>query len=231
MKNESTTVLLVVFSVIGLIHGIISSYFGVFLIWFLIGVVLIFVFNFFENKKKNSSQVASSPRRQRERTHSTIISSPSPSTRIITRTSRTHTQTSRARPSSKRQSTRSRTKATTSTISRTRVIKPNRQGQNGLMKRDLKIYRPKAGVLSTDDFKCIFCFKLPKFPEEKNRGVVLCPSCKFPAHADEFKDWLRKSNLCSRCNAPIPANFKRNPKIISVKNYSIVYRDFVRNWK
>jgi len=41
--------------------------------------------------------------------------------------------------------------------------------------------KPKAGVLSAEDFKCIFCFQHPKVPEDANRGVVLCPNCRYPA--------------------------------------------------
>jgi hypothetical protein len=94
--------------------------------------------------------------------------------------------------------------------------------------RDFNKFKPKGSFISEEDFKCIFCFKLPKLPEDKNRGVVLCPNCKHPAHADEFKDWMQTSNLCSRCSAPISSNYRRNPKVISVKNYSIIYRYFLK---
>jgi hypothetical protein len=79
--------------------------------------------------------------------------------------------------------------------------------------------RPKAGVLSREDFKCIFCFNLPKIPDDEHRGVVICPTCKHPAHADEFKEWIRSSSLCSRCDAKIPPSFRKKPKIVSVKVY------------
>jgi hypothetical protein len=59
----------------------------------------------------------------------------------------------------------------------------------------------------------------------------LCPNCRYPAHADEFKDWLQSSNLCSRCNAPIPTSYKRNPKIIPIKNYILVVKHFVNGKK
>jgi hypothetical protein len=72
---------------------------------------------------------------------------------------------------------------------------------------------------------------LPKFPEDKGREIILCPNCRYPAHADEFKDWLRSSNLCSRCNAPIPNNYRRNPKTLSIKNYLIVLKHFTGNKK
>ncbi len=91
--------------------------------------------------------------------------------------------------------------------------------------------KPKAGILTLDDFKCIFCFKLPKLPADAGRGIILCPNCKHPAHADEFKDWLKLSNLCSRCDATIPTRFRRNPKIIPVKEYLKVFKEFSKKTK
>ncbi len=85
-------------------------------------------------------------------------------------------------------------------------------------------YQPKAGRLSEEDFKCIFCFNLPKLPEDANRGIILCPTCRHPAHADEFRDWLKNSTLCSRCDAEIPARYQRNPNVISTKIYLKVFR-------
>jgi hypothetical protein len=93
---------------------------------------------------------------------------------------------------------------------------------------NFNLYKPKAARLSSEDFKCIFCFKLPKVPEDNGRGIILCPNCRYPAHADEFKDWLQSSNLCSRCNAPIPASYRRNPKTLTVKNYVVVLKHFVK---
>jgi len=91
-------------------------------------------------------------------------------------------------------------------------------------------YRPKARTLSKDDFKCIFCFQLPKIPNDNSRGIVLCPICNYPAHADEFKEWMERSNLCSRCEGPIPEPFRMNPKVMRVKNYLIVIKHFsIRN--
>ncbi len=85
--------------------------------------------------------------------------------------------------------------------------------------------KPKAGILSLEDFKCIFCFELPA---DESRGIILCPNCKHPAHADEFKDWTKSSPLCSRCDASIPPSFRRNPKIISGREYSKVIGLFKR---
>ncbi len=89
-----------------------------------------------------------------------------------------------------------------------------------------KKYKPKAGIITIEDFKCIFCFKLPKLPDDRNKGIILCPNCRYPAHAGEFKDWLRSSKLCSRCDTPIPASFIHHPKVISTENYLKVIEKF-----
>ncbi len=145
-------------------------------------------------------------------------------------TSRT-TRSSRITPISQRRSTQTRTKTTSRTVSRKTTAKPTIIPQRSISSRDFSKYKPKAGLLSVEDFKCIFCFKLPKLPEDNGRGIILCPKCRYPAHADEFKDWMQSSNLCSRCNAIIPSSYRRNPKIISVKNYSIIYRNFLKKNK
>jgi hypothetical protein len=95
----------------------------------------------------------------------------------------------------------------------------------------IKSMKPKTTMLTLDDFKCIFCFNLPDYPKDKGRGIVLCPICNYPAHADEFKDWLKNSNLCSRCGAELPASYKRNPKIVSVKFYSKVIEYYKKKAK
>jgi len=160
-----------------------------------------------------SPRRSTTPHRQSVRT--TTRSSSIPSTRTVSRTSRSVSHSQRSTPKAQRNITSSRSKTTTRTVSQ----KP----------RNFNLYKPKAASLSREDFKCIFCFKLPEFPRDNGRGIVLCPKCRYPAHADEFKDWLITSNLCSRCNAPIPSSFRRNPKIISVKNYIIIIKHFVRN--
>ncbi|MFX0034677.1 MAG: hypothetical protein ACFE9I_03425 [Candidatus Hermodarchaeota archaeon] len=159
-----------------------------------------------------SPRITSTPRRQRESSRSSSRSSPSPSISTSTRTSRSVTHSVRSTPKANRTTVSSRAKASTRTVHR----------------KNLDLYKPKAASLSPEDFKCIFCFKLPELPKDNGRGIVLCPKCRYPAHADEFKDWLSNSNLCSRCNAPISGGFRRNPRIISVKNYLIIYRDFLR---
>ena len=158
------------------------------------------------------------PTTQRQRVRTTRVTNPTPSTRKTTRTTRSRTQSSRTTPTSRKQTNRSKT----SNVTRTTRVKPTPKI------RDLNKFKPRASYLSLEDFKCIFCFKLPKLPEDRGRGVVVCPNCRYPSHADEFKDWMRTSNLCSRCSALIPSNFRRNPKIVSVKNYVIIYKHFLK---
>ena len=205
------------------------------LLLFIITILILIVFGFISSQRPlpaltrdyiaqrtrrinslTSPTALSSPRRQRQTVSTTTRSTPT--SRTISGTTRSSTQSSRTTPTSHRQTSRTRTTKTT----QTRSVKPTSKG------RDLNRYKPIASYLSQDDFKCIFCFKLPKLPEDRGRGIILCPHCRYPAHADEFKDWLRASNLCSRCSTPIPSTFKRNPRIISVKNYLIIYRHFLR---
>ena len=161
------------------------------------------------------------PATQRQRVKTTRVTNPTPSTRKTTRTTRSRTQSSRATPTSQRQTTRIKRSNTTHTTHTTKA-KPASKIQN------INRFKPRGSYLSLEDFKCIFCFKLPKYPEDKGRGVVVCPNCRYPSHADEFKDWMRTSNLCSRCSALIPSNFRRNPSVVSVKNYVIIYKQFLK---
>ncbi|MFX1380609.1 MAG: hypothetical protein ACFFA4_16120, partial [Promethearchaeota archaeon] len=154
-----------------------------------------------------TTRSAPSSRRQTVRTTTRIGSTPS--TRTVTRTSRSLSQSSRSTPSGQIQSRSSKVKTSTHSTSRGTTGKPIRRSQSRKKQINLKLYRPRAANLTIEDFKCIFCFRLPESPKDNGRGIILCPNCRYPAHADEFKDWLRTSGLCSRCNAPIPLNFKR----------------------
>jgi len=158
------------------------------------------------------------PTRQRQNVRTTRTTNPTRSTRTTKRTTKSRTQSSRTTPTSRRQTSKSKT----SNVTRKTTTKPTSKIRN------LNNFKPRASYLSVEDFKCIFCFKLPKLPEDRGRGVVVCPKCRYPSHADEFKDWMRTSNLCSRCSAPIPSSFRRNPRIISVKNYVIIYKQFLK---
>ncbi|MFX0007396.1 MAG: hypothetical protein ACFFA7_03090 [Promethearchaeota archaeon] len=170
----------------------------------------------------------STPRTQRQSVHTRTRTSPTPTSRTLTRTSRTISQSSRSTPNGEIQSRSSRVKTSTRTTSKRTSGTPIRRSQSSIKQVNLKLYRPKAANLSIEDFKCIFCFRLPEYPKDNGRGIILCPNCRYPAHADEFKDWLRTSGLCSRCNAPIPLNYRRNPKVISVKTYTMVYKDLLK---
>ncbi len=168
----------------------------------------------------------SSPRTTRQSVRTTRRTSPT--SRTITRSSRSVSQSSRTTPNGRVQSRSSRVQTNTRTTSTRKSGTPTRKRQSTIKQVNLRVYRPKAANLSIEDFKCIFCFRLPEYPKDNGRGIILCPNCRYPAHADEFRDWLRTSGLCSRCNAPIPSTYRRNPKVISVKNYVIVYKDLLK---
>ncbi|MFX0080388.1 MAG: hypothetical protein ACFE94_01415 [Candidatus Hodarchaeota archaeon] len=171
------------------------------------------------------------PRRYRESVRKTTRTSPTPITRTVTSRSSSISHSSRTTPTMHSRSTTSRSKTATRTVSRGSAGTQVRSKQSTKKISNFNLYKPRAARLSTEDFKCIFCFKLPKFPEDRGRGIILCPNCRYPAHADEFKDWLRSSNLCSRCNAPIPASYRKNPKVLTIKNYIVVVKHFVNNRK
>ena len=166
-------------------------------------------------RRMTATPVRAAPSRPRT---TRTTSRPTPSRPRTTRT------TSRPTPSRPR-TTRTTSRATPSRPRTTRrtVQRPKATGSAVFEK-----LKPKAGILSLEDFKCIFCFQLPKLPADNHRGIVLCPNCKHPAHADEFKEWTHDSPLCSRCDASIPPSFRRNPKIISVKQYVDVINEYKR---
>ncbi|MFX1316045.1 MAG: hypothetical protein ACFE9T_09300 [Promethearchaeota archaeon] len=167
-----------------------------------------------------SPSISTSPRRQNVRS----TTSSNPSSRTVTSTTIRSTPTSRTI----NHTTRSRIQSPRTTLTSHRQASRTKSVKVSSKIRDLNRYKPIASFLSEEDFKCIFCFKLPKLPEDKGRGIIICPNCRYPAHADEFKDWTRTSNLCSRCSSPIPSSYQRNPRIISVKNYLIIYRHFLK---
>lgn len=99
----------------------------------------------------------------------------------------------------------------------------SQKSRKSLDKKTLLRMKPKTGILTEDDFKCIFCFELPNSSDSK-KGIVLCPNCNYPAHVDEFKEWVKTSSLCSRCDGEIPASFRRNPRVISTSTYLKAYK-------
>lgn len=94
-----------------------------------------------------------------------------------------------------------------------------------------EMLRPKSTVLSEEDFKCIFCFQVPQPSADRRRGFVICPNCRHPAHADEFKNWTHNSKLCSRCNSPLPEKFRRQPVIVPANEYLAAMKYFIEKAK
>ena len=214
-------------------YGVIESFpLDLNLLLLLIATILIVIIFGFTNKRSSLPALTrdyitnrtrtinnlTTPTTQRQRARTTRVTNPTPSTRTTTRTTRSASRSSRTTPTSHRQTTRTKTSNKTHKT----TVKPTSKVRN------LNNFKPRASYLSLEDFKCIFCFKLPKLPEDRGRGVVVCPKCRYPSHADEFKDWMRTSNLCSRCSAPIPPSFRRNPRVISVKNYTVIYKQFLK---
>ena len=184
--------------------------------------------DYINRRRQRLRSIASTPIRSAPRTTARRTSTPrtTPRRASTPRPSRTTTRrTSTTRTTPQRVSTTSSSRATARkpSTTRTKVHKPTVTGSSVFEK-----LKPKAGILSLEDFKCIFCFQLPKLPADNYRGIILCPNCRHPAHADEFKEWTHDSPLCSRCDAPIPPSFRRNPKIFSVKQYVEVINEYKR---
>lgn len=197
--------LLLIFSLIGLITAIVY------------GVILReralprLNADYIARQRQRARQLSNTPvttSRSRPRTSSRRTTSQSSS-----RDSRRTTPTGTVRSSSRSSSSRT----TTSRSSSRQKSRP--ASRTPSKKYSLKALRPKAGALSKDDFRCIFCFQYPNLERDRSRGIILCPICKFPAHADEFLDWHKSTNLCSRCDSAIPQSFLRNPEIIPVSVY------------
>lgn len=158
---------------------------------------------------------------RRRRRLETMTSTPSRTTPRRTPAPSTSRTTPRRSPAPTTTSTSKSTARRPSTVKVTRAIV---RRPRSTVSASFEKIKPKAGILSLEDFKCIFCFQLPQADEK--RGIVLCPNCRHPAHADEFKDWTKSSPLCSRCDASIPPSFRRNPKIISVREYTKIIKEF-----
>jgi hypothetical protein len=156
-----------------------------------------------------------------------LQNTPERSTRTTMRTtpySRSITSTQSSSRTTPLGSTHTVTRSSTKTTSRAKHkgissdTKPKRTAKPKEI-YNLSKLKPKAGALTIEDFKCIFCFRLPKLPDDQKREIVICPHCRHPAHIDEFNDWLRHSTLCSRCNQRIPENFMRKPEKVPVNVY------------
>lgn len=167
----------------------------------------------------NSRNTTRTPSRTVNRTTSrTTIHTP---TRTVNRTTsrttmRTPTRTVNRTRTRSTQKTYNQRKSNLKSVQRPYI---NRNSAAKKKKYNLNKLKPKGTVLFKEDFKCIFCFQLPKLPADEKRGIIICPHCRHPAHADEFRSWLKSSTLCSRCDKPIPINFIRNMEIIPTNVY------------
>jgi len=139
--------------------------------------------------------------RSRTTSHTTVHSNPSTMNRTRTRST---------------QKTYSQTQSNSKSVHRPHATRNSAAKQK---RYNLNKLKPKGTILFKEDFKCIFCFQLPKLPADEKRGIIICPHCRHPAHADEFKSWLKSSTLCSRCDRPISINFIRNVEIIPTTIY------------
>lgn len=179
-------------------------------------------------RRSRIENIRATPTRSSTRSHRSTPTRPTSSPRgrstITSPSSTTRAQQSRTAPVVRTSRITPSSKTKTRDTSITYI--PSSRTQHVEAKRSYEKYRPKGTVLTAEDFKCIFCFKLPEIPSDEKRGIVLCPNCKHPAHADEFKNWLKSSNLCSRCNSTIPLQFRNNPEIIPVKEYLKIVKEF-----
>lgn len=172
---------------------------------------------------RNSRTTTRTPSRSINRTTSrTTMRTP---TRTVNRTtSRTTSRTTVHSNTSPMNRTRTRNTQRTYSQTKSNSKSVHRTYANGSSAAKRKTYslsklKPKGTILFKEDFKCIFCFQLPKLPADEKRGIIICPHCRHPAHADEFRSWLKNSRLCSRCDRPISINFIRNIEIIPTTVY------------
>ena len=173
--------------------------------------------------KPHTTNHTNSPSRTINRTTSrTTMRTP---TRTVNRTtSRTTSRTTVHSNTSPMNRTRTRNTQRTYSQTKSNSKSVHRTYANGSSEAKRKTYslsklKPKGTILFKEDFKCIFCFQLPKLPADEKRGIIICPHCRHPAHADEFRSWLKSSTLCSRCDRPISINFIRNIEIIPTTVY------------
>lgn len=74
-----------------------------------------------------------------------------------------------------------------------------------------------SGRVNKSDLSCMICYEEIK---ANDKNLILCPHCKYPAHADEYTSWIQVSNLCARCSKPISKSEQTKPKyMVSAKDY------------
>jgi len=143
-------------------------------------------------------------------------------------TRRRKAEAARRKASSTSRSPTHTTRSSSKSRSSTKKKATPKAASISLSKKEFLSIRPKTATLSKEDFMCIFCFELPK-PSDR-QGIVLCPHCRYPAHYHEFKEWVRSSKLCSRCDRVLSSSFIRNPKVIPVKTYLKAYKIFKKKF-
>lgn len=173
-----------------------------------------------EQERKNQREREKQRRKNEAKRRMQSSSRPSSSSRTYSSSRSSRTKSSTKGSSSTRSKTRPKTSARSSSGSKSKGISTST--------KELAKMRPKTGVLSKEDFMCIFCFELPSSSDRD--GIVLCPHCRYPAHYREFKEWIRNSKLCSRCDGVLPSSFIRNPKVIPVKTYLKAYKLFKKQF-
>ena len=161
---------------------------------------------------------SSSSSARRTPTRSSASSSTQRSTRASTTTGRTSRSTVSASSASRRRAVTSTARSTSARVVPGRDITTTRKvTRSTTVRRGTKNIFP-VGKVTKDDLKCIICYM--DFKKSDTRKVILCPHCKYPAHADEFFSWFQQSKLCARCNKPISSKYVKSPIYrVSAKAY------------
>ena len=150
------------------------------------------------------------------RTSQTTVRTRSPTRTVNRRTSQTTVRTTNRAIQRTNHKTQNHTHTSSNPVHRSTQLNNSASRKKTYSLTRLK---PKGTILNQEDFKCIFCFQLPTLPADEKRGIIICPNCGHPAHADEFRNWLKNSRLCSRCDRPISINFIQHIEIIPTVVY------------
>ncbi|MCY3410638.1 MAG: hypothetical protein INQ03_03275 [Candidatus Heimdallarchaeota archaeon] len=77
-------------------------------------------------------------------------------------------------------------------------------------------YIPSGNVIK-EDLKCMVCYQ--DFSKSSKSIIILCPSCKYPAHEEELNQWLLASPQCPRCAKEIKKSIN-NKLRLNEKDYA-----------
>jgi hypothetical protein len=150
---------------------------------------------------------SSSPRRTPSR--ASTSSSTQRSSRASSSTRRPSRSTVSASSASRRRAATTVPRSTSAKIDPGKDISATKKvTRSTTVRRGTKNIFP-VGKASKDDLKCIICYM--DFKKSETRKVILCPHCKYPAHADEFFSWFQQSKLCARCNKLISSKYVKSP--------------------